>query len=98
MKYRVFIRWTVAACAIWASAYVGVGYIARGAYEQLASSLKFGGLIFAVLAIAFAVLIHFGKKRLERKAEALIEAGEVARASVAGGTELSTGLDESSPR
>ncbi|MEY4321569.1 MAG: hypothetical protein RL167_297, partial [Actinomycetota bacterium] len=25
MKYRVFIRWTVAACAIWASAYVGVG-------------------------------------------------------------------------
>jgi membrane protein DedA with SNARE-associated domain len=98
MKYRVFIRWTVAACAIWASAYVGVGYIARGAYEQLASSLKFGGLIFAVLAIAFAVLIHFGKKRLERKAEALIEAGEVARASVAGGTELSAGLDESSPR
>ena len=87
MKYRVFIRWTLAACAIWASAYVGVGYAARGAYEQLAGSLKFGSLIFVALAVALTVIIHFAKKRLERKAEQLISEGEVARASVAGGQE-----------
>ncbi len=90
MKYKVFIRWTVAACAIWASAYVGVGYAARGAYEQLAGSLKFGSLIFVAIAVALTVLIHFAKKRLERKAEQLIAEGEVARASVAGGQESET--------
>jgi hypothetical protein len=36
------------------------------------------------------VLIHFAKKRLERKAELLIAEGEVARASVAGGQESET--------
>lgn len=88
MKYRVFIRWTIAACAIWASLYVGVGYLARGAYEQLASSLKFGSFIFAALAVAVAVAVHFAKKRLEKAAENLIAEGEAAQASVAGGQEL----------
>lgn len=91
MKYRVFIRWTVAACAIWASAYVGVGYIARGAYEQLASSLKFGGFVFAAIAVAFVVVMHFAKKRLELKAQQLIAEGEIAQASIAGAQEISGG-------
>ena len=89
MPYRVFIRWTVVACAVWASAYVGVGYIARGAYDQLSKNLKFGGFIFAGVAIAVIVIVHFAKKRLERKAEALAAEGLNAEASVAGAVEIS---------
>lgn len=73
MHYRVFIRWTVAACAVWASLYVGVGYIAKASYQQLSGSLKFGGVVFVLIILIFLVLAHFGKKRLEREAEKMIE-------------------------
>lgn len=73
MRYRVFIRWTLAACAVWASAYVGVGYLAKSSYEQIGSSLKFGGLIFVGIIVAFAIIVHFAKKRLEKTAEKMVE-------------------------
>ena len=85
MRYQTFIKWTFAACAIWASAYVGVGYIAKASYEQLSSSLKWGGFIFVAIILVFLVLVHFGKKRLEKAAEKMIAEGEAARAAVAGG-------------
>jgi membrane protein DedA with SNARE-associated domain len=85
MRYRTFIRWTLAACAVWASAYVGVGYLAHASYDQLAGGLKFGGLIFVVIILAFLTVVHFAKKRLEKAALAMIEAGEEASAAVAGG-------------
>lgn len=73
MTYSTFIRWTLGACAIWASLYVGVGYIAKSSYEQLASNLKYGSLIFILIILIFVVVVHFGKKRLEREAEKMIE-------------------------
>lgn len=85
MKYRLFIRWTLAACAVWASAYVGVGYLAHSSYDQLAANLKFGGLIFVAIILVFVTLVHFGKKRLEKTAERMIAESEAAAASVAGG-------------
>jgi membrane protein DedA with SNARE-associated domain len=72
MTYRTFIIWTLGACAIWASLYVGVGYIAKASYQQLASSLKFGGIAFVLVILIFLVLAHFGKKRLEKEAEKMI--------------------------
>ncbi|WP_264889722.1 DedA family protein [Rhodoluna sp. KAS3] len=91
MKYRVFIRWTVAACAVWASAYVGVGYLARASYEEVSKNLKFGGLVFVVIIIAFVVLVHFGKKRLEKSAERMIAEGEAAMAAIAGAEQIERG-------
>jgi membrane-associated protein len=88
MPYRVFIRWTVAACAVWACAYVGLGYIARGAYDQLSKNLKFGGFIFAGVAVLVMVVVHLAKKRLEKKAEALAAEGVDAEAAIAGATEI----------
>lgn len=86
MRYRTFIAWTVAACAIWASAYVGVGYAARTGYEQVAGGLKWAGLLFVGVLVLFLVLAHFGKKRLERTAERMVAEGEAALAARAGGT------------
>ena len=73
MRYRVFIRWTVAACAIWATAYVGVGYIAQASYEQIGANLKFGAVIFIAIIIAFMLIVHFAKKRLEKTAVRMVE-------------------------
>lgn len=88
MKYRVFFRWTLAACIIWTSLYVGVGYIARGAYQELAANLKFGSFVFIGIIIAFMIVVHFGKKRLEKTAERMVAEGEAAAAAVAGGQQL----------
>ena len=74
MRYRVFIRWTLAACAIWASAYVSVGYLAHTSYDQIGSSLKYGGFIFVGVIIVFVTIIHFAKKRLEKTAIKMVEA------------------------
>ena len=73
MRYRVFIRWTLAACAVWASTYVGVGYLAKSSYEQIGSSLKFGGFIFVGIILVFVTIIHFVKKRLEKTAIKMVE-------------------------
>ena len=73
MRYRVFISWTVAACAVWASAYVSVGYLARSAYEQIAGQLKWGGLAFVAIILIFMIIVHFGKQRLEIAAEKMAE-------------------------
>jgi membrane-associated protein len=73
MRYRVFISWTVAACAVWATAYVSVGYLARSAYEQIAGQLKWGGLAFVAIILIFMIIVHFGKQKLEIAAEKMAE-------------------------
>jgi len=72
MSYRRFITWTLGACAVWASAYVGVGALAHSAYDQLAGQLKWAGLVFVAIIIAFVIVAHFAKQRLEAKAAAMI--------------------------
>ena len=79
MRYRVFIRWTLAACAVWASAYVSVGYLAHTSYDQIGSSLKYGGLIFVTVILVFVTIIHFAKKRLEKAAIKMVEADKAAQ-------------------
>lgn len=73
MRYREFIFWTIGACTLWASAYVGVGYLARSTYEQIAGNLKWGGFAFIAIIIIFMIIVHFGKQRLEIAAEKMIE-------------------------
>ncbi|MEY3888981.1 MAG: hypothetical protein RLZZ90_39 [Actinomycetota bacterium] len=73
MRYREFISWTIGACALWASAYVGVGYLARSTYEQIAGNLKWGGFAFIAIIIIFMIIVHFGKQRLAIAAEKMID-------------------------
>lgn len=73
MRYRVFIRWTLAACTIWASAYVGVGYLAKSSYEQIGGNLKFGGFVFVAIILVFAIIVHFAKKRLAKTAVQMVK-------------------------
>jgi membrane-associated protein len=52
MPYRIFISWTFVACAIWASLYVGVGYLARTSYDQLSGDLRIATLVGIGILIA----------------------------------------------
>lgn len=79
MRYRVFIRWTLAACAVWASAYVSVGYLAHTSYDQIGANLKYGGLIFVAIILVFVTLIHFAKKRLEKTAIKMVETDKASQ-------------------
>lgn len=79
MRYRVFIRWTLGACAVWASAYVGIGYLAKSSYEQIGGTLKFGGLIFVGIILAFVLIVHFAKKRLEKAAIKMVNEDKASK-------------------
>jgi membrane protein DedA with SNARE-associated domain len=79
MTYRTFISWTVGACAVWSSIYLGIGWFAHGATDAL-KQFKFGGAIFAGIILAFLIIITVAKKRLEKSAEAMIEGSEEAKA------------------
>jgi membrane-associated protein len=73
MRYRTFISWTVGACAIWASAYVSIGYLAHSAYDKIAGQLKWGGLVFVGIILIFMIIAHFGKQKLEIAAEKMAD-------------------------
>ena len=88
MRYRVFIVWTFGACAVWAGAYISLGWIAGASWQQFSGNLKWGGIIFAAIIVVIAIVFHFAKQRLEKAAERMIEQGEVAQASVAGATKV----------
>jgi membrane protein DedA with SNARE-associated domain len=66
MRYRVFLAWTIPACAIWAVTYTAVGAFAAGSYRQLRGQLHWAGLIFVgIIAIAL-VVIFLIRKAIER--------------------------------
>jgi membrane protein DedA with SNARE-associated domain len=66
MPYRVFIAWTFAACAIWASLYVGVGYAARTSYEQLEGNLQLASFVGIGILVVFLLFVALSKKILAR--------------------------------
>jgi membrane-associated protein len=73
MSYKTFISWTFGACLVWASTYVGIGYIAKASYQEVASNFKFGALIFAGIIALFIFIVHLAKKKISKAADAMIE-------------------------
>ncbi len=66
MSYRRFITWTAPACAVWAGAYVSVGWLAAGSYRRLSGQLHFAGLIFAGIIVVFLVAALLIRRAVER--------------------------------
>jgi len=91
MPYRTFIRWVMAACSIWAAAYIGVGWALHSTYEVWLGRLKFGGFVFVGLIVLVVVSIALVKRRLERVAEDMLVAGETELA--VSETETQEGLE-----
>jgi membrane protein DedA with SNARE-associated domain len=68
MPYKVFISWTFAACTIWASMYVGVGYLARASFDQLSDNLRVASFVGIGILLLFMLLVFIGKKLLNNYA------------------------------
>jgi membrane protein DedA with SNARE-associated domain len=66
MSYRRFISWTAPACAIWATAYVTVGWVVAGSFRALQDQLHFAGYLFVAAFLLFAGAVFLVKKLLER--------------------------------
>jgi membrane-associated protein len=66
MRYRVFIRWTAPACAIWALTYIAVGAFAAGSYRELEGKLHWAGLIFVGIIVVALVIIFLIRRAIQR--------------------------------
>ena len=72
MRYKTFISWTFGACLVWSVVYVGIGYIARASYEEVASNFKFGAVFFVAIIALFIFLVHLAKKKISKVADKMI--------------------------
>jgi membrane protein DedA with SNARE-associated domain len=66
MRYRVFIAWTVPACAVWAVTYISVGAFAAESYRQLEGQLRWAGIVFVGIIVVALVAIFLIRKAIER--------------------------------
>jgi membrane-associated protein len=67
MRYRKFIAWTAPACAIWAAAYVTVGWVVAGSFRALQDQLHFAGYLFVAAIVVFGAGVLLVKKLIERR-------------------------------
>jgi len=73
MSYKTFIIWTFGACLVWASTYVGIGYIAKASYQEVASNFKFGALAFVGILAIFILFIQLAKNKISKVADQMID-------------------------
>jgi membrane protein DedA with SNARE-associated domain len=73
MRYQTFIAWTFGACLVWANTYVGIGYIAKASYQEVASGFKFGALVFVGILALFILAVHLAKKKISKVADQMID-------------------------
>jgi membrane-associated protein len=76
MRYRVFIAWTVPACAIWAVTYISVGAFAAGSYRQLQGQLQWAGVIFVGIIAVALVIIFLIRRAIGRSESRHMEPNE----------------------
>ena len=62
MRYRRFIAWTAPACAIWAVAYVTVGWVVAGSFRALQDQLHFAGYLFVAAIVVFGGAVLAGQE------------------------------------
>lgn len=67
--YRRFIAWTLPACVVWTTIYVGLAAGAAGSYHQLSQRVHYAGYFFvgAIAVLLIAVLVV--KKLIARREE-----------------------------
>lgn len=65
-SYRRFVAWTVPACAIWSTLYIGVAALSAGAFRELSDRIHYAGYIFVGVIVLFLVLVVLTKKIIER--------------------------------
>lgn len=67
--YRRFIAWTLPACALWATIYVGLAAGAAGGYMELSRRVHYAGYLFVGVAAVLLLGILIVKKLIARHEE-----------------------------
>lgn len=65
--YRRFIAWTLPACALWATIYVGLAAGAAGSFTELSQRVHYAGYLFVGLITAVLVILLVAKKVIARR-------------------------------
>ncbi|MGO1770948.1 MAG: DedA family protein [Microbacterium sp.] len=83
-RYRKFLAWTLPACIVWTSIYIGIAAGAAGTYrelgDQLGRSAHWVGFLFVGILLAFFLVVWIVKKLLHRTEERHMEQGHDAAA------------------
>ncbi|SDR69096.1 DedA family protein [Agrococcus carbonis] len=66
MPYRRFLRWTLPACLLWATAYATAGWLAGGTYRELADRLHGAGYVLVAVIAGFILLVWVAKRVISR--------------------------------
>lgn len=74
--YRRFLAWTLPACVIWASLYIGVSAAAAGTYRELADQIHWAGYVFVGIIALFLIAVVVAKKLIERAERRHLDAEE----------------------
>lgn len=67
--YRRFIAWTLPACVLWATAYIGVSSLLAGSYVEVAGQVRYAGYVFVAAIVVFLLLVLLVKKLISRSEE-----------------------------
>jgi membrane protein DedA with SNARE-associated domain len=66
MALGKFVAFTVAACAIWCTALVSLGYSLGASYNHVLKAFSYAGYVFAVLAVIAVVVVFLHRWRAYR--------------------------------
>lgn len=70
MRYRTFLPWNVLGGAIWATAFVLLGYLAGSQYQRIEHYANYAGLGVLAAVIAVLVIRHRRSRRREPRSDA----------------------------
>ncbi len=67
--YRRFIAWTLPACVLWSTIYVGVASAAAGSYKELSQTVHYAGYVFVGVILLLLVVVVLTKKIIAKREE-----------------------------
>lgn len=67
--YRRFIAWTLPACVLWATAYVGLAAGAAGSYPELSQRVHYAGYVFVGIIALLLIGVLVVKKVIAHREE-----------------------------
>ncbi|MFD5225725.1 DedA family protein [Microbacterium sp. NPDC058342] len=65
--YRRFIAWTLPACTLWATIYVGLAAGAAGSFQELSQRVHYAGYVFVGVIALLLVGLFVAKKVIARR-------------------------------
>ncbi|MGB4136777.1 MAG: DedA family protein [Microbacterium sp.] len=68
-SYRRFIAWTLPACVIWATVYIGIASLVAGSYQELVDRVHYAGYLFVGAIVVLLLIAYLVKKLISRREE-----------------------------